>query len=502
MRIGIARIWQETNTFSPEKTTLERFELFGLYSGREVLAHIDQLAELEGAVAAAKAEGNDIELVPIFAAGAWPAGRLTKETAEHLKKSFLNSLDECGQLDGMFLSLHGALASEDCDDFEGELLEKLRKKYGQNLPIVVSLDMHANITSKMVSLANAIVGYHTCPHLDVEETGQRAMEILLDILTGKIAPVIAWRKLPMVVPADRHNHLEGPLKKLIGLIEKIEEKPEVVSCSVFAVQPWLDVEELGWSTVVITDGKPELSQDLADEIAEKCWQNKDKFIVDKVLPTEAINKAIKIQGSPVVISDSADSTNSGASGNSTWLLKEIIKAGLSETIFLTMVAPEVAENAHKAGVGADIDAEFGVIPENPFNQSLKIRMKVKSLHEGTIRLSGHLGRNLVIKMGKTAVLESDGIKIVVSQSAGPGHVPPEFFSQLGLDVNDAKIIIAKSPVGFRAAYEAIAAGIILCEAPGPACSDLSNLNFKKRPVPMYPFENDLEWSALNLKEAK
>ncbi|NIA06481.1 MAG: hypothetical protein GWP14_02395 [Actinobacteria bacterium] len=496
MRIGIARIWQETNTFSPEQTTPEHFRLNGLYFGKEVLDHLDELPELTGAVEAAKARA-DIELVPLIAAMAWPGGRLTKEAFEYLKRSLLEGLHQCGDLDGLYLSGHGALSALDCDDVEGDLLVELRREHPEKLPIAISLDMHANITRLMMDSVDITVGYHTCPHLDLEETGHRAMELLIAMVYGKTHPVMAWSKVPMVVPADRHNHSEGPLQELLAYVEKAEKMPEVISCSVFAVQPWLDVEELGWSTVVITDGDAELAQKLADEIAQRCWQLREDFIVDKLLPEKAVEKALRISGRPVVISDSADATNSGAPGNSTWILKELIKAKVTEPVFLTMVAPEASKAAHRAGIGETIEVEFGTKPANPFSESLTMLVRVVSLPDGKICLSGHLGKSSVCRMGKTAVLAADEIRIITSEAPGPGHVPPEFFQQLGLDIEEAKIIVAKSPVGFRADYEPIAAGIILCESPGPACSDLRSLDYTRRPRPLYPFEQDLQWSARN-----
>lgn len=496
MRIGVARIWQETNTFSPVCTTLEQFRLNGMHFGNDVFAHLDQSPELNGALAAARSCGDDVELIPIMSAMAWPGGRLTKEAFEEVAVGFFGELDRCGELDGLFVSLHGALSVEGCDDVESELLSRIRQRRGGTLPIAISLDMHANMTGRMMSLSDVAVGYHTCPHLDVEDTGRRAMEILIEVVAARVHPTMAWRKVPMVVPADRHNHVDGPLHELVCEIERIERMPQVLSCSIFAVQPWLDVEELGWTVLVITDGHSELAQELADHLAEQCWQRRGLFMVEKLSPKEAVKRAMDTPGRPVVISDSADSTNSGAPGNSTWLFQEMMDLGITETVFLTMVAPAAANDAHRAGVGGTIDAEFGREPGNPYSRPVKVRAQVVSLHDGPIRLSGHLGKNLIVTMGKTAVLTVGSITIIVSEFAGPGHVPPEFFRQLGLDISDAKIIVAKSPVGFRAAYEPIAAGIVLCEAPGPACSDLSSLSFQRRPKPLYPFERDLEWSVL------
>ena len=493
MRIGVARIWQETNTFSPKKTTLEDFHVNGLHLGAELLEHLAGLPELAGARAAAEACREPVELVPILAAMAWPAGRLTEQTFTHLRDGFGERLDACGHLDGLFVSLHGALSAETCDDVEGSLLVEVRRRRGPALPIVVSLDMHANITRAMMQAVDAAVGYHTCPHLDMEQTGRRAMEILIDTISGKIEPAMTWRKVPMIVPADRHNHVAGPLHELLDRLARVEATQGVLSCSLFPVQPWLDVESLGWSTLVVTDGRGQLAQELADDLARECWRRRHEFFVEKVSPTEAVGQALATDGGPVVISDSADATNSGAPGNSTCLLKAMLDIGLTESALLTMVAPNAVDQAYAAGIGATIEVEFGTVPVNPFSRPLTVIVRVVSFHDGTIRLQGHLG-NLVVNMGRTAVLAAGEVKIVASEVPGPGHVPPEFFARLDLDVKDAKIIVAKSPVGFRAGYEPIAAGIILCQSPGPACSDLTSLTWERRPAALFPFDSALQWS--------
>ena len=188
-----------------------------------MLDHLDELPELTGAVEAAKANSNTVEIVPIMSAMAWPGGRLTKEAFEYLRRSLLEGLSQCGELDGLYLSLHGALLAQDCDDVEGELLAEIREQFTAETPIAVSLDMHANMTQLMIDSADIVVGYHTCPHLDPEQTGHKAMTLLIDAINGQIKPTISWRKVPMVVPADRHNHSEGPLRKILAHGEKIEK---------------------------------------------------------------------------------------------------------------------------------------------------------------------------------------------------------------------------------------------------------------------------------------
>ncbi len=323
MKIAIGQVSQETNTFSPVRTNLEDFERYGLYFGSTIVERFASVNELGGFISTLTKE-KDIGIVPLLRAFAWPSGEVTKDTVNFLREKLLLNFQKALPVEGVLLSLHGAMVSEDIDDVEGELLSTVRDCVGKEVPIVSTLDLHANITNLMVKSSDVLIGYHTCPHIELFETGVKATEIMLSIISGQINPSMRYQKIPMITPADKHNTNSGPLKELSSCIKEIESLPEVISASLFPVQPWIDVPELGWSVIVATDSDPEYAQRLANEIARTAWHSKNKFFVKKLTPNEAIRKALAINGGPVVISDSSDSTNSGAPGDSTSLLKEML----------------------------------------------------------------------------------------------------------------------------------------------------------------------------------
>jgi microcystin degradation protein MlrC len=424
----------------------------------------------------------------LIKAGGWAGGPLLQRDYECLKERLLHRLKEVLPVDGVYLALHGALVSEDEPDVEGSMLEGVRQCVGEKIPVVVSCDMHANITHRMVGNADAITGYHTCPHLDTEDTGRFSVRLLGRIAGGEVKPVVYWTKIPMITPADRHNTAAGPLKEIFDTVSEIETGPGVVCASVFAVQPWLDVPELGWSAIVVMNGKADAGSGNCQRLTRACWQRRKEFLVPKLSAAEVVRRANEINGGPVVISDGADATNSGAPGNSTRLLAEMLNQGVSGRALVPIVDPAMAQMAHCRGVGADISGEVGRSPENPFSEAIGIHGRVLAISDGQFITSGHGGGKLKVNMGKVAALALDGIVVVVSEMSGPGH-DPMFFRHIGLEPKEAKIVVVKSPVGFRAAYEPFAKEIILADTEGAASSNLKAFNFKRRPDPLYPFED-------------
>ena len=276
MRIAMAQVWQETHTFSPLPTGLGEFEANGLYFGGEVLEKMQGVGEIGGFLSAVTEAAGEVEPASIMRAWAMSGGRITTEALEFIESRLVSGLKQVMPVDGVFLSLHGAAASEKTDDVEGYILTAVREVVGRDLPVVVSLDHHANITKRLVDSVDALVGYQTLPH-DPFETGVRAASLLFAIVRGEITPCIAWQKIPMLAPADRGLTAEWPMKEWFDLARKMEKEPGVVSISNFPVQPWLDVEELGWATVVVTDNKPQLARHLAAELADRAWALRGEF---------------------------------------------------------------------------------------------------------------------------------------------------------------------------------------------------------------------------------
>ena len=493
MRIAIAKIFQETDTFNPVPFGLQDFERFGITYGQEIIDRSRGVGEIGGFVSVAEAQPHAVELVPIICATSWAGGRWTSEAMEFLKGKLISGLDGALPVDGVLLSLHGAMASEGIDDAAGHLLSAVRHLVGDDVPVVASLDHHANITKAMVEFADGLVGYRECPHTDTLETGMRAANLLFPILGQETRPVMALRKIPMVTPADNFLTAQPPLKDWFDMVTDFERRSDVLSVSLFPVQPWFDVPELGWSTIVITDGDDWLAKEIAAELANYAWAARHKFFgAELVLPGDAVRQAVEAQEGPVILADGSDNMNSGAPGDSTCLLREMLKQGVTCVALLPIVDPEAVEAAIGAGIGGQVTLLVGGKRDHIFSHRVEVTGRVTRIGDGQVRSTGHLP--ISFDMGRTVLLEVGSIKIVLSEHAGPSH-EPGVYQHLGLDPRLAQIVVVKTPVGFRVAYGSIMKQALIVDCPGLSTPHLESLDYVRVPRPLFPFEDILEWHA-------
>ena len=419
-------------------------------------------------------------------------GTVSTPAMSHLEEILLNGLAAAMPVDGVLLSLHGSMVAETIDDVEGHLLGEIRTRVGPDVPIAMSLDHHANITRQMIEHCDLLVGYQSLPHIDMFETGQRTAELLLSRLRGEITPTVAWRKIPMITPADRFFTTMEPMKTWFDAARALEARPEVLSVSLFPVQPWLDVPELGWTTVVVTDGDAALAQELADELAAMAWERRELFFEEKVPPEEAVRQAVAIEGGPVVIADGSDSVNSGAPGDSTHLLTALLSQSIGGAAFVTVVDPEAVESALAAGIGSEVTLDVGGKRDRIFSQPVKVSGRVTRTSNGRFTIGGHLGAD--IDMGRTVVVDTGEVQVVLSEQVGAGH-DPMVYRHIGLEPAEAKIVVVKTPVGFRLAYSSIMKASVLADCPGLSPSDLRILDYTKAPRPLFPLDDLPEWKV-------
>jgi microcystin degradation protein MlrC len=485
MRVAIGQIWQEQNSFSPVLTELSDFEQNGLYFGDVILKKFTGTNELGGFIRAAEEEGN-VELLPTVRAFAWPKGNVKKNVYKKIKEEFINRLIESLPLDGILLSLHGSMVAEELHDVEGDLLKTIKHDVALDVPVAVSVDLHANITQDIAKNAVYIEAYHTCPHVDLFRTGYKTAKVLFSILKKEIELAPACIKLPVITPARLHDSRRGPLKKIFTLIEKIERKHEVIGASFFPVQPWLDVPELGWSVVVYTRFNRSRSKYYADEIARLAWKKKESFFIKETPLEIALEDAKKMKKGLMVISDS-DATTSGAPGDNTCVLHELVKRDVPYPALISLVDPEVVKRALRAGTADEITCEMGGKQDSTFCSPVKVTARVKKITDGRFIIDGgHIGKQIV-DMGKTAVLKTGNISILVSEKPGPVY-EQTVYMHAGLDPKEFRVVVVKSPVGFRDAYESIAKKIVLADCPGFSSSNLSTFEYKNIPHPLYPFD--------------
>ena len=489
MRIGILQLWQETNTFNPLPTTRRDFEAFGVLRGEEVIEQLAETNEPGGFIRSLRAWPERPEIVGLVRLPAWPAGRATAETFDWIKTEIETAIDRAGSLDGLLFALHGALAADEHPDVEGEVLESVRRQIG-NIPLVATFDLHANLTQRMVRNVDALAGFHTAPHIDVVQTGVRGAAVLRRILIDGARPTTAFIKLPMVVPAERANTQE-PASISYRFREKLqalERRPEVLTAALATVQPWLDVPELGTAVIVTTDNDAALAEREAAALAAEVWQHRRDYLPELVSVAEGVRAALNNPQGLTVLGDGADATTSGAPGDSTWCLRELLKYDWPRGgALVTLVAPEVIEQAAALGENATFRGSVGGRRDRQNSEPVEITATVERLFDARFILSGHLGVNLPIEMGRGVVFRAGDVRIVCTERSGP-HFAPELFRAAGLDPFAAQVLIAKSPCGFRAVYAERAAKILSLRSPGCAPSDFWNYPYENRPRPLWPWE--------------
>jgi microcystin degradation protein MlrC len=494
MRIAIGQLWQETNTFNPLPTTQADFEAFGIVRGPELLEHMADTNELGGFIQSLRQWPERPEILGLVRLPAWPAGPGTADTFTWLRDEMVAALRNTLPVDAVLLALHGSLVAEGTPDVEGAVLQSCRELIGPDVPLVATLDLHANVTERMVQAADALVLYHTAPHIDVFETGQRGAAVLRRILDGA-RPVTAFQKLPLVVPAERANTQDRASisYSIREMLQEWERDPRVLAAGLATVQPWLDIPELGSAVVIVTDGEPELARHRCVELATFVWEHRREYLPELVSVEGGVRAAFEERKGLVLLSDSADSTTSGAPGDSNHLLREMLKYDWPRPALGTLVDPELVQQATRQGVGAEFQAALGGKRDRRFSEPLLARVRVGNLFLARFVMSGHLARNMPVDMGPSAVLRTGNIHLVVTSRTGP-HFAPQMFEAAGIDPFTAQLLVAKSPCGFRAAYEARASKVLVVRAPGCAPSDFWHYPYQQIPRPLWPWDEIPEWA--------
>lgn len=489
--VAIAEIKQESNTSAPP-TNLKDFEDFHLYFDDQIKIGLGSSnSEIAGFYEVL--EKQNVEIISIIATFAVSGGPVEKRTFDYLTGYLTEKLSKIEQLDGILIALHGALVSDIFQDGDSEILRQIRTVVGSDIPISVTMDLHANITKSKVELATTISGFHTCPHVDLKETGVRAARLLMGILKNEIDPKMEFVKLPLVIPASNHIDFEpGPYKDILDFaFSKITDS--IMDISVFTVQPWLDIEELGWAIVVIANNSRIEASKTAVLIAENIWNKRELLSFTQLLdPSEAISLALKQEEGPIVLSDLADGTMAGSPGDSPVVLRAAIELEPNKTLFISICDPGFAERAEKIGAGGIISSEIGATWGKLFYEPLKIIGEIVSVHyaEFTFTHKSYLGMKM--QMGLTALIKISNIYLVVTSNPAT-TTDPAFYAAVGLDVSEAQIVVVKTHAGFRDGYRKIAKAFYLLNSPGMSSDDIKNLPYKNIERPKYPWDASMVW---------
>lgn len=494
MRVAIAELKQETNTFVPRPTTLADFQSWHLWHDQEVVANSSGTnVEIAGFLDVLTAAG--IEPVPILATFAMSGGRVEDATYRTLRDDLLAGLAASGPYDGVLLALHGAMVTDVSDDPDGETIAAVRDAIGPTIPLVVTMDLHANLTRRCVAAADAIVGFRTSPHIDQRDTGKRGAELLVRILRDGIRPAMAFVKIPMVVPASTHmHHLPGPFQRLMQAAAAAETGG-VLSASVFTVQPWLDIAELGFATVAVTNGDPLLAERTAGDLAELAWAEREAFLDLELVPiADAIDRALKVENGPVVLSDLADGTGAGSPGDATAVIAALLEAAPGEQALVCVRDPAAADLAIAAGSGATVDLLVGGKLDTLYNQPIRLQGTVRFAGPASFRFGGGGYTGVEMDMGQCAVVEAGHVSVLILGNSVM-TVDPAMYRSVGLEPATAKIVVVKSHIQFRAGYDDIASEIVLLDSPGMSGDHLESLPFQAIERPLFPFDRGMTFAA-------
>jgi microcystin degradation protein MlrC len=483
-RLVVAMMMHETNTFSPLPTPLASFRTL---AGEAAIAEFrDTNTQLGGFLHVAQEIGAEVT-VPV-AAGAHPSGPVEKGAYEDMCEAIVGAIR--GGCDAAFLALHGAMVAEHVDDGEGELLRRVRA-IAPRLPIAVGLDFHAHLTAPMIEHATVVTGYRTYPHVDMAETAARAARTLVRALDGQVRPVIVWDRRRMMTSTLVHTPARQPMKDIVDMAIAAEASGAVLNASVFGGFPHADIPHLSCSAVVVCDGRADAGRELLDRLLDLAWERRAAFLYQGAPLASQIAHARTLGDGPIVLVDHGDNTASGGTQDVMSVVAEVMAQRLEDVVAGPICDPESVARLVEAGTAASVTLPLGGKVDMPQIQlpgrPLTVTGKVTRITDGEFVVTGPMATGTRVRMGRTAVLDTGRMQLVVSERRSEPF-DLGVFTHAGIDPRRKRYVLIKSRQHFRAGFEPIARHIVLCDGEGVTSSDLSRFTYRNRPVPLYPFE--------------
>ena len=482
--IMFAEFMHEVNSFSPVLTTEVNFKADHLFYGDDVLASaVEENKQLAGFLSAVEKSGRGrIQAIPIVHAKSMSGGPVDSLFYAKIKNLIIDEVRSRERIDGIYLSLHGAMGVQGMFDPEGDLITSLRESVGPDVPIAVTFDLHANVTQRRAENADIIVGYHTNPHRDHFKTAFRAGDLLIRTMLGEIEPVMVVNKMNLLKGGGINIDFLPPFRKIFAEMKKMERQEDVLSVSFFPVHIWIDEPELGYSTVGITDGKPDLAASLADEISEMAWAVRDVPQPQGNSPEEAVaiarGKKIARALGTLVFCDVSDAVGTGTPGESTWILKALAEQGSEMTSYITLRDEEAAREAWNNNVGDEVTLTVGGNIDTVYNQPFT--------YTGIVTLKQETS------FGKTVIVKHNGIHLILSELPMASRKPSDF-RELGLSIWKADIVVVKNLFPFRYNYLLYNRKTVNVISPGLSNTDPFALNYDNIPRPIYPLDRIDSW---------
>lgn len=492
MRIAIAGISHETNTYCQGQTRLAEFYQL---RGDKILDTLGQESDVGGAVAACKL--LNVTPVPILFVSAQPSGTIERTTYEDFKAEIIEALNSESPLDGVVLCLHGAGVVDGIEDLEGDLVAGIRAALGTDIPVTASFDLHGNVTQAMADGLDGVFACHHYPHIDLHERAAEAVELIVRIKEAGIRPTTIVTHVPMLLPTT--TTFIDPGKERLAMMLEAEKEDGVIDVSWFHGFPYTDVSHVGTSVVVTTDDDREQAARIGQNLATRLWQDRARFEPTSLSAAEAVAAAVAFDWSPsagpVVIHETSDNCGGGAPGDGTHLLRAILEAGLPNACFGFIVDPETARQAHVAGVGSTIAVRLGGKTDDLHGAPLALDAYVKSLHDGRIVLQA-MFKGAPLNLGPMARLQPVGSDLdIIVASRRSQTFDPEPFLALGMDVTRYRYVALKSSNHFRAGFQELACTIVTADPPGLTTHHIEVFPRQRTSRPLWPIDERAEFGG-------
>jgi len=486
-RVIVAEFKHETNTFCSTTTTLKDFEARYLKFDGDVIPFFRGIRmEMGGFIDACEQEG--IEIIPSVAGNATPGGIVSRDAFDVFLEKIRSTIEsQAGKVDGLLLSLHGAMVTEDHLDGEGALLSLIRGLVGPSIPIICTLDLHANLSEEMVCHADVLFPYESYPHVDQYERAHDAGLCMARLLKGGIRPVAKMKQLPILVSSL--ETAKEPMKRLMERVHECKSDPRVLNAAILHGFSWADTPFTGVSVMVVTDGEEMLAERIVEDLGNAVQERKEEFLKNCTSVEDAVREAINEPEGPVILADLSDNPGGGGPADATHILSKLIEMRAVNVGVAIINDPEVVEQAISSGVGNMVAVKLGgkVEAEEICGSPVSVSARVKTITDGIFVNKGPMARDLENNIGRTVVLDIDGIEVIVPERRIQPW-DPEIFRRMGIEPSEKKILVLKSALHFRAAYEGMARRIIEVDAPGLLSSNFANFRYKHLKRPIFPLD--------------
>ncbi len=485
-RVLVGECQQEVSSFNPVLSSIDDFVIT---VGDDILAYHEGLNTTMRGALNVFALRDDIEIVPAYSAlSMTSAGPLRQDSFDQIAEGFRSAMEAALPVDAVYLALHGAMQATEELDPEGRLIEITRELVGEEVPIVISMDLHGIPTEKMIRNVNGLVAYHTYPHNDFVDTGDRAAHLLLRILDGEVHPVISFVTIPALVRGNELVTETGLFGEMIRQAQTYETEPSVLAAGMFIGNPFTDVPELQSYSFVITDGDEALAAEYALKLADRFWPVRERL----QLPLTSLDEMVELTkhaAGTVILADAADATSSGASGDSVEIVRALMEGGYTGSVLAPVVDAEAVQDAIRAGVGNRMQTTVGGKLDPARFASIPVEARVHLISEG--RFISESNGEIWIS-GMTAVLLVDNYTIIAMTH--PVHLfDRSLMYAHGQDPKRFDAVVVKSPYCQRYMFDEWAELTINVDAPGSTSADLLSLGHTVCPRPIYPLDTDFDY---------